>query len=302
MNFKNFENKFKKNVEAPELLQASWSQVRFIPDKVTNEQLAIGVLINYEGIVYTKFIEDFARIECAYGVEIATYTKSCIELFEDFLHHNYDESFSSQLLLDKRGFIQGESIDTLLLELLERAVPLSLPHNQYKLRKQFHTVKTTKFHSEVKSYIKNKLGEIYKEIFSDQNSMRLGNTKIGYRNFPIAINIPQNNKIGDLISSVYATQDKIEISCLKTLENLRNVKKYADNKSDFRLFMLSPDEHNMDLLTKADKSRRKDIIGDFRWSLASEGIDLIEETSVDTISDKLIDWSGVDGDKVLEEV
>ena len=300
MNFKNFEAKFTKSVDSNELLKATWSHVRFIPDSVTNEQLAIGVLVNHDGIIHTKFIEDFGRLECAYGPEIVGYTKACIELFEDFLHYNYQESFSSQLILDKRGFVQGESIDGLLDDLLERAVPLSLPHNKSKYKKQFQTVKTVKFHSEVKSYIKNKLGEIYKEIFSDNESFLVGDSVIGYRRLPVAINIEKNNKIGDLISTVYATPDTVEINCLKTLANLQTVKKYTKSRNDFRLFMLAPDECNLDLMSKSDKKRRSEIISDFQWSLRSEGIDLIIDSSINSISDKLIDWSEINNQNIFE--
>ncbi|MEO4182938.1 hypothetical protein [Acinetobacter pittii] len=303
MNFKKFEEKFVQKPNTEELIQASWSQVRFTPDLVTNEQLAIGVLINFDGIVHTKFIEDFSRVECAYGSEIVGYIKSCIELFEDFLHCNYESSFSSQLILEKRGLIQGESINNLLDELLERAAPLSLPHsNRSKYKKQFHTIKTVKFHSEVKSYIKQKIGEIYKEIFTENETVLVGDPSIGYRRLPVAINIEKNNKIGDLFSTVYATPETVEINCLKALENLRTVKKYAKNNSDFRLFMLSPDDYNLDLMSRSEKVKRQDIIGNFKWSLRSEGIDLIEEQSINKVSEELIDWSGIDNQHNLEEV
>ncbi|MCU4576102.1 hypothetical protein KTJ34_01580 [Acinetobacter courvalinii] len=303
MNFKNFEEKFITNPVIQEQIQANWTQVRFTPDLVTNEQLSIGVLINHEGIVHTKFIEDFSRVECAYGSEIVTYLKSCIELFEDFLHSNFETSFSSQLILDKRGFVQGETIDGLLDELLVRVVPLSLPHHSKSFyKKQFHTVKTVKFHSEVKSYIKNKMGEIYKEIFPRNETLLVGDSSIGFRSLPVAINIEKNNKIGDLVSTVYATPDTVEINCLKALENLRAVKKYAKKDSDCKLFMLSPDNQNMELLSNADKKKRKEIIENFKWSLRSEGISFVEEHSVNEASEKLIEWSGIDRQRRLEEV
>lgn len=66
--------------------------------------------------------------------------------------------------------------------------------------------------------------------------------------------------------------------------------------------MLSPDEMNMDLLSRVDKNKRKEIIGNFKWSLRSEGIDLIEEHSVDRASERLIEWSGIDKQKKLEEI
>ncbi|AWL17756.1 hypothetical protein DIW83_01155 [Acinetobacter nosocomialis] len=293
MNFKKFENRFLKEKNQPEkLIRAKWSHIRFKPDLVTMEELAIGVLVNLDGIVFTKFIEDFGRVECAFGVENASYIKSCIELFDDFLNHNYETSFSSQLTIDKRGFVQGESIDSIIEDLLYRTVPLSHPHSNSKGRKIFRTVKTSKFHADVRAYVKDKLGEIYSDIFSD-NIEPVGDEDIGFRKLPIALNVKGKNKVGDLISSVYATPEKIEINCLKALNNISFTKKFTKKKSDFKLFMLSPDNENLDIMSKADKEKRIEIIKDFRWSLGCEKIDLVEGNTSEEISEKIINWSEI---------
>lgn len=102
MNFKKFENRFlKESSQQKELIQANWSHIRFKPDLVTMEELAIGVIVNLDGIIFTKFIEDFGRVECGFGSENASYIKNCIELFDDFLHHNFETSFSHQLVIDR---------------------------------------------------------------------------------------------------------------------------------------------------------------------------------------------------------
>ncbi|WP_180116126.1 hypothetical protein [Acinetobacter sp. YH12140] len=295
MNFKKFENRFlKESSQQKELIQANWSHIRFKPDLITMEELAIGVLVNLDGIVFTKFIEDFGRIECAFGVENASYIKSCIELFDDFLNQNYETSFSNQLTIDKRGFVQGESIDSIIEDLLYRTVPLSHPHSSgVKGRKIFRTVKTSKFHTDVKLYIKEKLGEIYTDIFSD-NVEPVGDEDIGYRELPIALNVKGKNKAGDLISSVYATPEKIEINCLKALNNITFTKKFTKEKTDFKLFMLSPDIENLEIMSRADKDKRIEIIKDFRWSLGYEKIDLVEGNSAENLSEKIIEWSEFD--------
>lgn len=295
MNFKKFENRFlKESSQQEELIRANWSHIRFKPDLVTMEELAIGVLVNWDGIIFTKFIEDFGRVECAFGAENASYIKSCIEIFDDFLNQNYETSFSSQLTIDKRGFVQGESVDSIIEDLLYRTVPLSHPHTSgVKGRKVFRTVKTSKFHADVKSYVKEKLGEIYTDIFSD-NVEPVGDSNIGFRKLPIALNVKGKHKAGDLISSVYATPEKIEINCLKALNNLTFTKKFTKEKTDFKLFMLSPDIENLEIMTRADKDKRIEIIKNFRWSLACEKIDLIEGDSSEMLSDKIITWSDLD--------
>lgn len=294
MNFKKFENRFKTDVTDTNVVKATWSHIRFQPDLVTKEELAIGVLLNVDGIVFTKFIENFDRVECAFGVDNATYIKKCIELFDDFLNQNYEQSFSSQLTIDKRGFVQGINIDSILDDLMQRTVPLSLSHNNNnKGRKIFRTVKTSKFHADVKTYVKEKMGDICNEIFSDDIEA-IGDAVIGFRKLPIALNIKGKNKVGDLISSVYATPEKIEINCLKALNNITFTKKFTKKKTDFKLFMLAPDSYNLEIMTKADKNKRTEIIKDFRWSLGCEKIELIEDDTSEKLSEKIILWSEFD--------
>lgn len=294
MNFKKFENRFlKETIQQTELIQATWSHIRFKPDLVTMEELAIGVLVNLNGIIFTKFIEEFGRLECGFGAENASYIKNCIDLFDDFLNHNFENSFSHQLIIDRRGFVQGESIDSILDDLLYRTVPLSHPHNNLRGKKVFRTVKTAKFHSDVKAYVKNKIGSIYNEIFSE-NIEPVGDEIVGFRKLPIALNVKNGEKLGDLVSSVYATPEKIEINCLKALNNIVFTKKFSQRETDFKLFMLSPDYENLEVMSKSDKNKRTEIIKDFKWSLACEQIDLIEGDTSDCISEKIIEWSELD--------
>lgn len=292
MNTKSFESKFKNHNKQTNTIQTTWSHVRFRPDLATQEELAIGVFLDIDGIIHSKFIDDFSRIKCAYGDEIATFTESCIELFEDFIHQNYKSSFSSQMVIDHRGFAQGSSVDQILENLMARVVPLSLPHGKFTARKQFHTIKTTTLLSDVRTYVKNKLGDIYKDVFT-QEPITLGNQNIGFKKLPIAIQVKNSDKMGDLVSSVYSTPDKLEVNCFRALNNLNIAKKQMD-KRDIKLFMLTPDQDNMEFLSDYDRKRRIDILSDFRFSLSSEGIDLIEDDNSQVIAEKIIDWSDAD--------
>lgn len=298
MNIKNIESKFQKKPMKSELIKAYWSHVRFCPDLVTNEQIAIGVFATLDGINHVKFIEDFSRLECAYGSEIVEYTKNCIELFEDFIHQNYELSFSKQLIIEKRGLVQGENINQILIELLDRAVPLSHPHHSSPKTQVFKTVKTVTFKSDVKTYVKKKIGEAYRDVFNDDATL-IGNEYVGFRKLHIALQDKKDNKIGDLVSSVYATPEKIEINCLKSLDNLGRAKSYLDSVKNVKLFMLLPNKLNLDLMTKAEKDKRINIISDFRWRLGCEGIQLNESDNSDELSEEIIKWANLDKNLAL---
>ncbi|MDV8154564.1 hypothetical protein [Acinetobacter bereziniae] len=298
MNFKSIESKFKKNSVKSDLIRAYWSQVRFCPDLVSNEQIAIGIFANLDGINHVRFIEDFSRLECAYGSEIVEYTKNCIEIFEDFIHQNYELSFSKQLIIEKRGLVQGSDINQILEELLEKTVPLSHHHSSTQKSQVFKTVKTVTFKSDVKSYVKRKIGEAYKDVFNDEATL-VGNENVGFRRLNISLQDKKNNKIGDMVSSVYATPEKIEINCLKSLDNLGRAKNYLESIKDTKLFMLLPNQFNLDLMTKAEQTKRKNIISDFRWRLGCEGIKLSESDSSEELSEEVISWSNLNPNLTL---
>ncbi|CAM9391436.1 hypothetical protein [Acinetobacter bereziniae] len=298
MNFKSIESKFKKNSVKSDLVRAYWSQVRFCPDLVSNEQIAIGIFANLDGINHVRFIEDFSRLECAYGSEIVEYTKNCIEIFEDFIHQNYELSFSKQLIIEKRGLVQGSDINQILEELLEKTVPLSHHHSSTQKSQVFKTVKTVTFKSDVKSYVKRKIGEAYKDVFNDEATL-VGNEDVGFRRLNISLQDKKNNKIGDMVSSVYATPEKIEINCLKSLDNLGRAKNYLESIKDTKLFMLLPNQFNLDLMTKAEQTKRKNIISDFRWRLGCEGIKLSESDSSEELSEEVISWSNLNPNLTL---
>lgn len=298
MNFKSIESKFKKNSVRSDLIRAYWSHVRFCPDLVSNEQIAIGIFANLDGINHVRFIEDFSRLECAYGSEIVEYTKNCIEIFEDFIHQNYELSFSKQLIIEKRGLVQGNDINQILDELLEKTVPLSHHHGSTQKTQVFKTVKTVTFKSDVKSYVKRKIGEAYKDVFNDEATL-VGNEDVGFRRLNISLQDKKNNKIGDMVSSVYATPEKIEINCLKSLDNLGRAKNYMESIKDTKLFMLLPNQFNLDLMTKAEQTKRKNIISDFRWRLGCEGIKLSESDNSEELSEEVISWSNLNPNLAL---
>ena len=77
------EEKFRKLPQTDSHVSGIWSQIRFTPDIVSNEQLAIGIIFNENGISHTRFIEDFGRVKCAYGDEITQIITESINLIED---------------------------------------------------------------------------------------------------------------------------------------------------------------------------------------------------------------------------
>ena len=62
-NFKGLEEKFKKLSSTSSMVDGHWTQIRWIPDLISGEQIAIGVFLETNGFIRTKFIEDYKRLE-----------------------------------------------------------------------------------------------------------------------------------------------------------------------------------------------------------------------------------------------
>ena len=109
----------------PRAVQGQWSQIRLSPDLTSGEQLAVGVFLVVEDKVHSRFITDFSRIEYAYDLSMVECFKFCIELIEFALERGHRSSLSPQIIIDHRGYSQGDSVDEILDHLMSVAVPLS---------------------------------------------------------------------------------------------------------------------------------------------------------------------------------
>jgi len=124
-------------------IKGVWSHIRWTPDFVTGEQIAIGVMLNVDGRIYTQFIEDFSRLECVYDESMSDYAKNIISLIERTLRINPKYSISDQIIYDVRGFTQGGSVQEILTRLFDRAVPIGRPHDAPDTTMRFQSIRTS---------------------------------------------------------------------------------------------------------------------------------------------------------------
>ena len=87
-NFKGLEEKFKKSPQVS-TIEGHWTQIRWTPDLVSGEQISIGVFLEENGFIHTKFIEDYGRLECVYGRDISNNLELAIDLIEYLLKRDW---------------------------------------------------------------------------------------------------------------------------------------------------------------------------------------------------------------------
>ncbi len=290
-NFKGLEDKFKKNnLPQQNTVDGQWTQIRWTPDLITNEQISIGVFLEENGFIHTKFIEDYGRLECVYGSEISSNLELAIDLIEYLLKRDWKKSVSPQLVFDHRGFARGESTQAILDKLFLRAVPFGKAHdvpNDHGDR--FPTYRTSNLITDIKSRIFSQIGDDVYNIFPEESWLDI---KIGKDVHQIDIPIrPLGTKqIGNINSTIYKTYDKFEVNCLTALTDLQLAKK-CGMSDDAVLFTLLPNDYSLSLLPEQEQEKRSNFLKEFEWKLQMNEIEHYKYFEESDISNKILSWA-----------
>lgn len=289
-NFKGLEARFQPSRVSNDLLTYQWSLIRWIPDRVTGEQLAVGVILESNGFAHLRLIEDFSRLECAYNSDIVEYTKNTISMIDDLFNSKITFSISDQIIFEKKGIARGSDTKSTLDSLFEKAVPLGKPHNSdtrpYSHR--FSTIRTSNFISDIQKYIKTKNVSIYEKMFPVDPCIKVI-YEDNYHTLHIPIRVDQ--KAGSMVSTVYSTQDKLENHCLKAMNHLE-VALRTENFQESALAILIASQADLSYLENYEIKRREDFLDDFVWKLKLKNIKSFTHTNSELASEALLKWVG----------
>lgn len=289
-NFKGLEEKFKKTASQKSEIEGHWTQIRWTPDLISNEQISIGIFLEENGFIHTKFIEDYGRLECVYGSDISNNIELAIDLIEYLLKRDWKKSVSPQLIFNQRGFARGDSPQAILDKLFSRVVPFGKPHNlQNEPTDRFPTYRTSNLITNIKSHIFNQIGDTVYDIFPETSWLDI---KIGKKTHQIDIPIrPKGTKqLGNINSTIYKTYDKFEISCLAALTDLQLAKKCGLG-DDAVLFTLLPNDYFLRLLPEAEQEKRSNFLKEFEWKLEMNEIEHQKYFEESDISNKILRWA-----------
>lgn len=288
-NYKGLEEKFKNLQSRKAKVEGHWTQIRWTPDIVTGEQIAIGVMVEINGFRHTKFIDDFDRLICGYGSNIAPHLDTVIDLIEYILNKKCKNSISPQILFDNRGFVRGDSASSILTELFDRVVPLGRPHSGNEATERFPTYRTASLITNLKSSIYNKIGDRVFEILPQESLLPVSD-QTGIHLLEIPIRPVGSNQLGGITSTIYRTYDKFENNCLTAMNHLEAAKKCGLG-TDAVLYTLMPNEHLFKLLSEPEQEKRFNFLKDFAWQLEMNEIEHRPFYDTEEMSDGIMGWA-----------
>lgn len=296
-NFKGLESKFKQvSRTTPPSVEGMWSQIRWTPDIISNEQIAIGVFLESKGIIHYKFIDDLGCLKCAYGKSIEQSFELTVDLIEYIFKTNTLNSVSPQIVFEKRGFARGASIEAILGNLFNKAVPFGNVNSDDDSIVRFPTLRTLTLINRVKAEIMNTVGDSVHSIFPDDPWIN-----VIHNNEPHKIEIPVrptgSKQMASINSTIYRTFDKFENNCLNSMNNLQIAKK-CGQANDTVLFTLLPTMEDFRLLSEQEQEKRLLFLEDFDWKLELYEIEHKKLYTESDIASNLLEWVKIPDDNL----
>lgn len=268
-----------------------WSQIRWTPEFSIGEQIAIGVMININGKIYTKFVSDYERFECVYGNAIGETIKRLIDLIEQALNIDSQNSISPQVIYDVRGFTQGESTQEILNRLFDNAVPFGLPHTKQGVYdSKFPSIKTSNLWANIQNELKLKLHENYNYIVAQNERILIRDENEISHFLEIPIRTEHARQLANVISSVYMTPNTIK-QCYLDASSYIDIalqRKIGDHPA---LFILKPTNKALSMLDREARHAVVEMIEDMDWRLKSKNYLIFDANTSSELTDAIIEWT-----------
>lgn len=268
-----------------------WFAIKFIPDLFAADNISIGVaLINSEGIIRTRFAENYSRLRCFYddSLNIAD-VEFLAELLEEGLSGLHESEFSKRNFGPSVSFTQptyaaGRTETDIIDSLFRTAVPIARPRQDAGGKKQ-----RIRFESEstIRSRIGKCLHERYKNVAPNFHAQGRYYA-IDEQQHKLKLHLRNEGKAaGYVASALIADPVNAELRVLRGVDALRTLKHIVPEER-CGLFVIRPGgRHGVQEQTL---TRMDDLMEGLRWRLENDGIDLRDADAPDLMADQIADW------------
>ena len=275
--------------------QGMWTTVEIQPDAFARQRFSVGVIVaGSESPFMFKLLDDLAKFECLYGKDDLAAIRSLLEEVEYSLARAQKQGLplrslqfeTSAVVLGDIWPTSGSSKDAVLDRLFFDCVPF-IP-NEERRAKDFATLDNRSVRRLVEEELKNIASVSFEKIVTEPNR-QIRDTLTGDSHW-LEFNLEPPNKAGNVISGVYKSADRVELSFLRASRDLAT---YARLKTveNLALFVMTP---QADSMPPSDFDRLENVLGEQSWSLEKQGFTVIAHDSAAPLAKDVWDWAGID--------
>lgn len=148
-------------------ITGTWCIARWVPDIATGEILNVGVMfLGNNGEMEMRFLDDYSRIECLYNSSHAPFhAELCQKVAKaTFLEDPTKRGvISPNLIIEDRGFAQGENPEIIISRLFSSVITLAQPRIKKGRKDPFQSLSRELAYSKIKQSLIEDLGLHFSE-------------------------------------------------------------------------------------------------------------------------------------------
>lgn len=265
-------------------VNAVWRKVSIKPNPITGEKYNIGILLEHQGKVYSKFISGRGRLNCLFDDAAIENVMFSIRYIKELIALPKWQETKHPYLISEPRTAQGESVEEILEDIFLETVPLGRPDKSLALTEEAQTITDQResVTESVRSYLL-KHSPDNKRFIPDNT-----NFKMDEEGHTIEIPLMANKQAADIVGALYTRPNHIVRAVKNTAFDLRTFKEYKGNSYQTGIFILRP---SIDMgFTKQQIAKADDVLNGLYWMVKDIHIEVQDD--IPTLSEYIEDWYG----------
>ena len=274
--------------------EGAWASIELQPDVFSRQRYTVGVAVSgHDGTLGFHLLDDFSKFECLFGKAYVAELKTLVESAErTLLRAQVAKSQLKDLLFDTESIClgeawptAGESLPKVLNRLYFDVVPF-VPTEEKKTR-EFVPLDNATVRQLVDAELKRIAGMAFERIVTAPERQFLDRETGESHRFEF--NLDTSEKVGNVISAVYKTPDRVELNFLRASRDLATYARLKDLRNP-AIFVMSPPEGSM---PRVDRTRIENVLDEQSWSLEKQGFRVSAHEDAVSLANDIWEWAEV---------
>lgn len=271
-----------------------WATVELQPDVFSRQRYCVGVAVSgHDGTIAFHLLEDLSKFDCLFGRDYVSQLRDLLESAEQTMLRaqrakrglqglHFD---SDSVCLGDLWPTAGVSASAIAQRLFHEAVPF-IPSHEKKVR-EFVPFDNAAVRQLVDEELRRIAGLSFERISCPP--LRSVTDPVSGGSHQLEFNLETDAKVGNVISAVYKTPDRVELNFLRASRDLATYSQLKQ-KNELAVFVMVPRSGAM---PAADRLRIENVLDEQSWNLEKQGFVVSAHEGAAEIAADILEWADI---------
>lgn len=269
-----------------------WATIELQPDVFARQRYTIGIVVaSPQGDLGYQLLDDLVKFDCLFGKDYVAGLKTLIESAEQSLLRAKSESTplkdvqfdSESICLGELWPTSGASMAHVVNRLYFDVVPF-VPTEEKKSR-DFIPMDNSTVRQLVDIELKRIAGITFERITTVSERHIID--KHSGEAHKLEFNLETDRKVGNVISAVYKTPDRVELNFLRASRDLATYARLRQREG-LGIFVMTPAEGSM---PRDDRIRIENVLDEQSWNLEKQGFQVSAYDDAPSLARDIFEWA-----------